>query len=82
MEVATGQWKLIWRLGLHKELNTLFIVNKVGQIGRTASLAEHFLSHGVSLKHTAAPECMRGEEVLDYLGTVSDLASEVLAAAK
>lgn len=81
MTVASSQWELVWRLGLHKDPNTLFIVNTFGDIGHTATMAQAFVERGRGIQHSASPQCMQGEQVLDYLGQASDLADEVLKAA-
>lgn len=81
LNVATNQWEVVWRLGLQKEPNTLFVVNEYGNLGHTATLAHSFMEHGRSLQHTASPQCMQGEQVLEYLGRVEDIARDVLLVA-
>lgn len=79
--VAANQWEVVWELGLHKEPNTLFIVNEYGNLMHTATLAKSFIENGRTLQHTASPQCIQGEQVLEYLGVVEDLARDVLLAA-
>lgn len=81
LTVAASQWETVWNLGIHKDQNTLFVVNTFGGIDHTAALSHSFLEHGHSLSHSSSQQCMRGEQVLDYLGTASDLAEEALACA-
>lgn len=78
MEVAALQWELVWRIGAHRDPNTLFIVNKFGELSRTAVLAHLFIGHGERIPHVISGVCMKGEQVLDYLGRVGDIATEVL----
>ncbi len=81
MEVASLQWETVWNLGLHEEPNTLFIVNKFGDISNTAALSRLFIDEGPRIPHITSYKCMRGEQVLDYLGQAADIALSVIPAA-
>lgn len=78
MEVASLQWELVWQLEAHKDPNTLFIVNRFGNLSNTAVLSHMFIGHGERIPHVVSGACMKGEQVLDYLGRAADIALDVL----
>lgn len=78
MEVAALQWELVWQLNAHNDPNTLFIVNRFGELSNTAALAQSFIDWGERIPHIASDKCMKGEQVLDYLGRAADIALGVL----
>lgn len=84
MKEAVHQVELVEELKLNEGRHTLFVVNqhvRPGEASRAAILSRNFFDSGFSLQHTASPICITGDQVLDYLGQVADLANGILEAA-
>jgi guanylate kinase len=82
LEVSAGQGELVWRLGLHTDPNTLFIVNRIDSVrnalAHTAALSLLFLKGGQKIPHIISPQCLKGDEVLTYLGDAYEIANRLL----